>query len=195
MENDSKLDLLHEHYKESCMNVKECVKQRDKLFVFVLVILFLQFLDLSIAEKSADAFNQLIFNKIGYNFNLDHVFLGALLWFLLFSTSLRYFQINLGINRQYSYIHKIENKLCELSGDCEFISREGKGYLEDYPFFLDWVHLVYTWIFPILLLTTALIKILIDFAWSTSGLLNSMFFAGVSLTTISYLITINKKKK
>jgi len=76
--------------------------------------------------------------KFGINLKLDLSMIGNIVWFLLLIFTLRYFQTAVFVERQHLYIHKIEEKLNKQFGE-EVITREGKSYLTNYPYFSDWM--------------------------------------------------------
>lgn len=194
---EKKLEILYDHYKDSFSYLYGYLKQREKLFLFVLIVVFLQFLQISFSEQYLLAFNSFVEQKINFNFSVGKGFLNNLLWFLLFSISLRYFQTNVLINRQYDYLHNLEEKICIKIEEEKYISREGNEYLENYPLFSNWTHFVYTWIFPILLILVSLAKIILEISGeekcSFSLLMGGIFFFSVLITTILYLLQIHKK--
>lgn len=191
------LDILYDHYKDSFSYVSKYLLQRERIFAIVLVVVFLQFLQFSFAEQYLAAFNTFVERQFDFAFIFNQSFLDSLLWFLLLSTSLRYFQINILINRQYSYIHSLEEKISKKTGTENFIQRESQGYLQDYPLFLDWVHVLYTWVFPILLIVVAVTKIALEvtaakqLSWSLT--VSGIFFLLIIITSILYLAHIHKK--
>jgi hypothetical protein len=191
------LEVLYDHYKDSFSYVSKYLQQRERIFVVVLVIVFLQFLQISFAEQYLEAFNAFVEQRFDLAFVFSQSVLNNLLWFLLLSTSLRYFQVNILINRQYDYIHELEEKLSKIADTEGFIQREGYGYLKDYPLFLDWVHMLYTWIFPLLLILVSVTKIASEvvltkqFSWSL--LVSIIFFLIIIITSILYLVHIHKK--
>ena len=71
------------------------------------------------------------------------------LWVLMM-----YYQQNVSIDRQYNYLHSIEERLSESVK----IEREGRSYLTKYPWFLWLVFRVYTIVFPISILVVAILK-------------------------------------
>ncbi|MCK4554512.1 hypothetical protein KAU19_06180 [Candidatus Parcubacteria bacterium] len=195
---EKKFDILYDHYKETFSYVREYLKNREKLFVFALIVVFLQFLQISFSDQYIQVFSSFVEKQFNLNFIFNKEFLNGVLWFLLFSISLRYFQTNVLINRQYGYLHSLEDKLCDQAEDKNFISREGQGYLKDYPAFSDWAHIIYTWVFPILLIFVALVKIVLEHTlkekFSCSLFLGDIFFIAICITTILYLVHIHKKK-
>ena len=196
---EGNLEILYDHYKDTFSYTREYLKERERLFAFVLGVIFLQFLQISFVDQYLEAFNIFVEKKLGFNFAFSKEFLNNFLWFILFSTSLRYFQINTLINRQYNYLHSLEDKLCQESGDKDFIRREGRMYLKKYPIFLNWVHFLYTWVFPVILIIVALIKVILEVAlenkYSLSLFIGELFFIAICITTILYLVNIHTKVK
>ncbi len=188
-----KLEILYDHYKDSFSLTISHLKQREKLFVWLLIIIFLQFIEFTESEKSLEALNQIIESKINYNFHFSLEYLTIFLWFALFSISLKYFQKNTLINKNYKYIHRVEEKICKIAKDKSFIIREGKFYLKNYSLFSNWSHAVYTWIFPLLLIFVSILRIIKDYSYTLSGVLNLLFFITICFTTLAYLWVIHKK--
>jgi len=112
---------------------------------------------------------------------------------------LRYFQINVLINRQYDYLHFLEDELCKKTSEQNFIKREGREYLKNYSVLSDWAHIIYTWVFPILLIFIALTKIILELQVveknKTNFYFNGIIFLAICLTVILYLINIHHKRK
>ncbi|MCX6717534.1 MAG: hypothetical protein NTU76_02570 [Candidatus Taylorbacteria bacterium] len=138
--------------------------------------------------------------KFGITLKLDFSVIGSIVWFLLLIFTLRYFQINVFIERQYSYVHKIEGILNGEIGK-EIITREGKSYLSDYPIFSDWMCLLYTLIFPLLLILTATAKIIGEllnismYGWSLNSGLNFGVFILLLISIVLYLFVHYKNNK
>lgn len=199
---EKKIEILYDHYKESFLCVKYFEKQRERLLAFLLMIVFFQFLLAFFSGESLDAFNAVIEKQIGFSFVLNEAVFSILFWFLLFSASLRYFQTNVLISRQYEYIHKLENDICKKVDDEDFIIREQLGYKRehkgDHPIFTNWVRIVYTWIFPILLISISFLRISLEkysFDILAIGILAIKFvlFLAICTTTVFYLEKIHGK--
>lgn len=197
MSEEKRLEILYDHYKDSFTYIQEYLKRREKLFIFILVVISLQFLQIYSSEQSVGALNAFLEKQFNFSFILSKEFVSILLWFFLFSISLRYFQINILISRQYNYVHSIEDKLCLKSEDKNFISREGREYLKNYAYLSNWAHIIYTWVFPILLLLVAFIKIILSIIIRESPywnlVISGIFFIAICITTILYLIDIHPK--
>ncbi len=181
-----------EHYKETFQNIKDFWKLRDRLFLWALVLIGLQFFQISSPGKSSKFITDLVKEHLGFQILANVELLNTLLWFILLSTTIRYFQTNVYINRQYDYIGGLEKKFTIFFGG-EIICREGVGYLKNYPWFSNWIDFLYTWVFPILLVLIGGFKIYKEFPgyenigqWSY--FFNIAFYLFISISTFLYLI-------
>ena len=68
-----------------------------------------------------------------------------------------YYQTNFLIEKIYKYLQEIEVKLTKEMKPFE-ISREGKTYLNHYPWLSEFVHRIYTIVFPFAIIFVAIIK-------------------------------------
>ncbi|MCB9059957.1 MAG: hypothetical protein H6622_00375 [Halobacteriovoraceae bacterium] len=112
------------------------------------------------------------------------------MWFLLMITSLKYFQVTTLIEKQYKYIHSLENEFKILYGK-EVINREGYSYLKNYPLISSYAHFIYVWFFPVFLILISSMKIIKDYPgtfWDFHFLLSIIIFFGVLASTIFYVI-------
>jgi hypothetical protein len=144
--------------------------------------------------------NQFLNFKFGFSQKFDLAVIGSLVWFALLIFTLRYFQVAVFIERQHSYTHIIEDRLNEELGK-DLITREGKSYLDKYPRYSDWMWMLYTIVFPVLLLLAGATKILGETqyassnAWSLGFLLDSIAFALLAVSIVLYLVMIHRKPK
>jgi ABC-type multidrug transport system fused ATPase/permease subunit len=140
MENDKKAELLMEHYKETFENILYYWKARNRLFVFILILLTAMALDLAQPGSIAQVTNAYIAKTLASGSaqpggpttqlpTLDFSAVGSLCWFALLCLVIQYYQRSIHVDRQYNYIHRLEEKLSALTGDDNFITREGKAYL------------------------------------------------------------------
>ncbi|MCY4524679.1 MAG: hypothetical protein OXB84_08075 [Halobacteriovoraceae bacterium] len=159
---DVKLQVLHEHYKDSFRYVRKDISARTKIFSIILIFIALHFFQVTDPEKASNAADAFLKSTVGFTVSIKGQAIGALLWFVLLSAIVRYYQINIYINRQYKYLHKLEKIFKELLGK-EMIFREGNHYLSDYPNFSKGIHILYTWVFPLLILVMGLLKIYTDY--------------------------------
>lgn len=155
---DKKLEILNDHYKESCAHLKDFLRMRDLLFLGVLIAVTIMLYGVFLPQKAGDVVNQFIIGRLSLKNPIDVTFIDSVIWFALFSLVLRYFQNVVSIERQYDYIHMLEERLCRYY-DGEVFTREGKSYKENSPLFSKWAWIVYTIVFPALLLIVVSMKI------------------------------------
>lgn len=194
---EKKLEILYDHYKESFSYIKNYEKQRERLLAFLIVVIFFQFLQIYFLDQSTGAFNAFIEKQINFSFAFNNNFFSALLWFILFTVSLRYFQVNILIDRQYTYVHNLEDNICKKTCDENFIIRERlgykRGYKDHHPIFTNWVRIVYTWIFPIILVIVSFVKISLEGYIFPILAVKFVFFLAICTTTIFYMEKIHGK--
>lgn len=172
MLNDKELEIYYDHYKDTFLWLRRYLALRDRYFgylVFLIAILYFN----SWLPSDFEKFTQSLLKK---NFGIKNfsnfLLIDSTLLFIVLSVSMKYFQINLLIERQYSYLHHIEKKLSRNLTQFN-IFREGKAYLSNYPIFSSAIHRVYTIIFPLLLI------LLVAAKWYSvfkSNINNSGFF-------------------
>jgi hypothetical protein len=149
-------------------------------------------------STSRAAVNGYIDHAYGVALQLNESFVGTTVWYLLLIFSLRYFQIAVFVERQHRYIHGLEEKLNTKLGE-ELITRENKSYLDKYPVFSDWMWLIYTAIFPLVLVTVGAVKIVVEMMASQISVhsftleLDGLAALLLSISTFIYLFTIHKK--
>lgn len=134
---DTRFTALHAHYNDTFANIKESIRLRDKLTALILLVLVFLALYTFWPSDAITAFSEISTQKLGFSVNVDVGFLGSIIWFALLGIVVRYTQVVVYIERQYKYIHKVEEELHEHFGNGIAFTREGKSYLKDYPKFSD----------------------------------------------------------
>jgi hypothetical protein len=188
--NDKKVEILNDHYKDTIAQITEFRKLRDRLFSLVLLTVTLLLFQLYAPNEAGTTIGEFITKKLEIQSAINIAFIQSVIWFVLLGFVLRYFQTVTNIERQYSYIHGLEEQLGKYFEGNAF-SREGKSYLENYPLFSDWAHILYTIAFPSLLIVVVLLKIVNEMRFST-GISPSLTFNTVTalciiISTILYL--------
>lgn len=169
MENE-KLQLLHDHYKETFALIHDREQQRDRLFLVVIGLYGL----LALAILFSISFNTVLKNVevAGTKVDLSTLPAGAILgalWAFTFTITLRYCQVSIVVERQYSYLHSIEEHVsAELGGDGIY-EREGRAYLENYPAFSTWAWISYAYTFPLILTLVTIALIVTEWLRIPSG--------------------------
>lgn len=194
---DAKLQLLHDHYKDTFSYIRGYLKLRDRLFVLILIVVTLMLFQVYSPAESSEAVSQFITKKLELKSPIDITFIGSIIWFSLLSLVVRYFQTVVHIERQYTYIHQIEEQLSAQYENKAF-TREGKSYLKDYPLFSSWAWILYTIVFPVLLLVLVIVKIVGEISQARSILLllsiNVAIALFIILSTLFYLLMVHLKK-
>lgn len=193
--------MIYDHYKETCSIIRDAIKFRDRLMLFVIITLAFFSFQSFFPITSNQVVSELLTFKFGLNLQFNFAFLGSIIWFLLLVFVLRYFQTAVFIERQYKYIHKLEDQLNkELKED--IITREGKSYLSKYPLFSDWMCFLYTMFFPILLFLITLTKIISEWvnfcnSFSINIIIDSIIFLILAISIFLYvkMLHFDKKKK
>lgn len=156
---EKQLDILHDHYKETFARIRDAEASRDRLFL-VLIGLF-ALLSLEIGYPAALGGTLGTLNIAGGELNLQALPLPALLnitWVLTLAIGLRYCQTSILINRQYPYLHLLEETISAAVGGDDLYQREGKVYLRGYPLMLNVAWFVYGILFPaIVMIASALL--------------------------------------
>lgn len=150
---DDNLSLLHDHYKESFSLIRSREDQRDKIFLQLLLVYLLIILEIIFPANIHGALGPL--SIAGTTINLQHVPLSLLLnasWVFLAAFVLKYYQIVKFVDRQYKYLHMLEDRVSDLLNDQDIYRREGHAYLSQYPLLLKWAWICYTVLFPVALL-------------------------------------------
>jgi len=123
-------------------------------------------------------------------------FIGSLIWFGLLGLVVRYFQTVVHIERQYEYIHKLEENISS-NYDNKAFTREGKTYQKAYPLFSEWTWILYTFIFPLLLLIVIFTKVISEFHMGNKSpvlFINVVFFLCILISTLFYLLYQFRRK-
>ncbi len=158
-DNDIKLvEVLSRHYTETFDLLKTVVARRDRLFLYILLVIFIVLLYMSSPSVMSDWVNSFFSSKVVGNDTttnmtplIDVSVIGVVLLLGLLSLSHTYFQTVLHIERQYDYVYQLEDKLGGYFNDTAF-TREGKHYRKYKRKFSSWTKFIFWYLFPILYL-------------------------------------------
>lgn len=198
---DSLLETLAAHYSETFALIKTAVEKRDRLLLYILMIIFLMLLYMNSPKTSGDWLNSFINNQSGAEGDstllIEASFIGVLLHLGLLSLSHTYFQTVLHIERQYNYIYQLEDELGSFFGGKAF-SREGKHYQKNRRQFAKWTKVIFWYLFPLLYLFFMISWL--NFLYTKSDAPKIYLFVhsllGISIFTslYFYLLSLIKKK-
>lgn len=187
-------ELLYDHYKDTCEINRSMIKNRNKFFVYLILIITFHFLLMVEPNSILQVLSSVLANKYNLNIQFSVSIIQSLIWIVLLYVTIRYYQETINIEQQYKYIHMMEKELNKKSK--LKIDREGKNYLSDYPVVKDMIHFIYQYIFPIIYLCLIIIKIVNELY--NSGLTFCTFLDGVICDicvclTIAYIVYLWKK--
>lgn len=194
---DANLEVLHAHYVESFGHIRSALGQRDRLFAYIVIAVTIMLLQVVAPRDTDAALGHLISQKLALSGALSLSILGTVLWFAVLGIVIRYFQTVIYIERQYAYVHSLEDLLAANYGGAAF-TREGRSYRTNYPLFLRWTSLLYTIVFPLSLILVLAVKIVTEFHHgSTRGWLfacDAVTFGAISVSIVLYLISLHWRK-
>lgn len=140
------LELLYDHYKETNEIVKKNEKERNNFFTNILISLLILMFLIS-GDGLLSMFKEYIKSTYSFDFTFSNNIIKSGIWLYVFLVIIKYFNINIQIDRKYKYIHELEQKLCNNKLD---ITREGKTYMNNYPLISNIIYYSYRIVFPII---------------------------------------------
>jgi hypothetical protein len=197
---DTELEVLSHHYSETFELLKTDVGKRDRLFLYILIVIFLLLLYMSAPGVMGDLLNNFIRTQTGDSSDtrlIDVSFMGTILVLGLLSLSHTYFQTVLHVERQYRYVYQLEKELSKRFNNKAFI-REGEFYRSQRRIFSKWTKAIFWWLSPALFLIFIVAWLI--FLWGSSGApfvyqVVGTLISGSILTSLGlYLLALMKEK-
>jgi len=141
------VELFYDHYKDTFEQIKGYIKLRNTCTIIILcLVIFLSFQATNI-ELASSISTEVISKNIG-NIQIDFAYIKTILYIALLWVLTTYYRTTLTIEKHYRYIHEIEEQLTNVMKPLR-IEREGKNYLNNYPFLLNLIDKLYTITLPI----------------------------------------------
>ena len=181
------LEVLYDHYKETCELSREAQKRRNRGFIGLCFLEAASFLMLiKPAEVTKNIFENILKGQLDISIELGDAVFQTLLWIAIIYVMMRYIQDTLYVERQYPYIDSLEKKmpnLCEI----DVFVREGENYQRNYPMVLNFIDLFYEMLAPILFLTINTIRIVTE--WQSLNNVTASLTCDTILYTSLFIIT------
>lgn len=157
------LNLLLEHHRDSFSHIRDREKERDRQFYLFIALLSVLVFVVKSPEIIQSALNGLDIPIVKLDLKTlpSAVFISSV-WTFLVALAMRHCQSSVTIERQYSYLHQVEKKMCSLSGDEMIFCREGRAYESNYPLFSWWAYYFYTLLFPTVVIIVVLFMIYVE---------------------------------
>lgn len=181
---DAQVNNLCVHYKDTFEIHLKSIKQRDFLFYALLCIISLFIVHIFSVDTIHGTIGIIVKDRYGIDMSSYINKIYTFLWCILFGVMLKYFQTILHIERQYKYIKCLEDILCKIYPESGAFTRESTAYANNYPKTLNFIFIVYGYIFPIIFLICISAKIL--FEWKTCSEIGYLLIPD----TIAYLAII-----
>lgn len=190
------LEILYDHYKETCELSREAQNRRNKSFIGLCVLEALSFLVLIRPMDVLELFKSELKSKLDVTLNFGSNILQTLIWVSITYVMIRYVQDMLYIERQYTYMDTLEKEISE-KGSVGVFNREGLHYRENYPMVLNLIDLFYKMLSPVLFLTINTIKIASEWKQLNSLTLalacDTVLYGSLSLILWFYFFEIHSK--
>lgn len=180
---------LYDHYKDTYQLSKSAQRERDRYFIISGILVFLLFLLIAFPGDTTTTFLSYLESKFDLKMAFKLCVIESFVWIMLYYFLTKYFQRVIYIERLYPYIQELEREIR--------VSREGDKYLADYPLILDFIHITFNLIFPLIFLLTTLIKIIMEWANRSNWIcliLNSGLFIATTITIVLSMAYMHKKK-
>lgn len=206
MTKETRAELLLDHYKDTFQIILYHWKVRNRLFLFILILLALMALDFYSPNSISKWVNAFITKNLGTDAPIfDFEIMGTVTIFLLLTLVIEYFKRSIHVDRMYRYLITVEENLCDSMGG-DYITREGKSYFSrtgvpeangrnNRPLCLRCVAFLFSYFFPIALMIGLAYKTWHDFDLTRiPALLNSLFGLLIIAYCALYLAWVIKKK-
>ena len=182
--NEAELNNLCSHYKDTYDIHTSSIKQRDILFYTLLILLPLFYLQITSESLVNGVIEGMLDEKFGIHIDEPSNVFNTMLWFLLFGFTSKYFQTVVQIERQYDYIHHLEQIINKVYSKTKAFTREGASYASEYPIFSRWLWALYTIAFPCIILICITVRIKFEVAGTE--------FININLipSLLSYLLVV-----
>ena len=179
-------ELYYDHYKDSFEQQKSYLKERNRLTVYIILLIAMLFMmngnRIVLIEISSSLQKQNIGKEV-----IDFNIVTTALYFVFMWLTMRYYQICLTIEKVYEYIKRCEMNIS--TGGSFKIDRESGDYVKNYPW-LKWVtHRIYVYLFPVLIIVASVVSII--FVWSNQNanrFLDTTFLSVVVILSVLYLL-------
>jgi hypothetical protein len=181
---DAQREILHDHYKESFQYIRERERLRDRLFLFLIVLYTLLAVQIQYPRKFDGTVETI--NLIGIEVDVSSLPLPAFLsatWVFVLAITLRYCQTSITVERQYDYLHKLEEALSPEFGG-ELYRREGRAYDDQYPAFSSWAWRFYTVVLPMIAIGATGVLIYEEVEGLSYPLPNQLLDLGIALYVV-----------
>lgn len=184
-------DNLYDHYKDSCIKREAEQSNRNKFFLYSLVCIAGLTVFVALPDILAQAVLAWLNLELLPDMGVIIAVLQSLIWAFLAYVTIRYVQANVKVERDYFYIHQLEEQLG--------IGRDGENYLNNYPVVLDFIDFFYKKMYPLSLIVWIFAKSVLE--WINPNkevvccVVDSMIGLFIIALTVLYMAFLHKVSK
>ena len=198
MDPNKTLETYYDHYKESNSLRKVSQSRRNKSFAYLCILEAISFLMVRNSEFICGLLNEAVAKKLETTIQIGTGIIQTLIWILIAYVLVRYVQDVLYIERQYSYLARLEKEISKQLGekqDDSIFSREGEDYLRDYPLVLNFIDLFYKMFAPILFAVINVVHIVQEwnFGEGLTLICDTVICATILIIIWFYFFALHKK--
>ncbi|MCG8605328.1 hypothetical protein MJD09_10050 [bacterium] len=193
---EAKLNILHDHYKESFSYIRQREKQRDRLFLIIIALLGLLGFQILYPTGLAETIEKITIG--GAELEIAALPLSAVLstvWTFTLAIVLRYCSATINVERQYKYLHSLEETIADILGKDGVYQREGRRYKENYPIFSKWAWFFYTILFPLIAIYATVLLLGTEIAELDNPIQLKIFDGIIAAGIVASLILYRIKKR
>lgn len=197
IEDSTKLEILYDHYKDTFQHQIKYMESRNRYFLYSLLLIGILFFQISFPDAAEDLVRSVTQKQIHDEFILDFSIVNSLFLFGLLWVLILYFQTNITIDKQFKYLHMVEEELSNQIAPLE-ITREGKFYRSNKALISKYIGMIYRIVYPICIMLSIIIKIIFDLKNSESigigSLITNILLSAMTiLVTFLFLVWSNNK--
>lgn len=203
------VNIIYDHYKETYQLSRQARQRRNKSFIILCILEALSFLLLIRPEQAWNLMIDSISRRLDITLTLGNTILQTLLWLLIIYVTIRYIQDVFYIERQYSYIGRLEAAMAAIMQDAingsktlsvnsSLFLRESDNYLTDYPIVLNLIDLFYKTLIPVIFIVINTVRIYHEWAFigykmTLAFFCDSVMYVSLFIITWFYYFEIHAK--
>ncbi len=179
---DKQLEILHDHYKETFVLIRDREKQRDRSFLFLILLYALLVFEIDYPASFRGSLGTVTI--IGGQLQVGRLPLAGLLnvtWVLVLAVALTHCRMAINTERQYAYLHRLEEWLSVKLQVPDLYQREGRAYLNGYPALLNWTWVCYIIIFPVAIFLGTITLVIVEWQSLPDAIAHKLFDSGAAL--------------
>lgn len=189
MPGDSVLSVVHDHYKETFALIRERERLRDRSFAFLIILFALLLVEIYYPAQVGASFG--VLHLFGTDIDLKQLPVALLIdatWVFALTIALGYSRTAAHVERQYPYLHHLEDWMSSALGDDALYRREGRVYLSDYPIFLNWAWFCYVIVFPLVVMLGCVVLVTREWTALTYSGVHKLFDSAIALLVVTTFV-------